>query len=127
MKGSQRKNITKTKRKSKERKKKNTLKIKDKKYAPPTLPNAIANKLWLVLNIHPHPESDIQPIVPPCPCRRCWGTAATSFCSRWRWRWRRGCLGCVLAGYWEWGEEGGAGGEDDERGKREEGRGKRKG
>jgi hypothetical protein len=30
----------------------------------------------------------------------------------------------VLAGYWEWGEEGGAGGEDDELGKREEGRGK---
>jgi hypothetical protein len=42
------------------KKEKNTPKIKNKKYAPPTLPNAIANKLWLV-NIHPHPESDIQP------------------------------------------------------------------
>lgn len=33
--------------------KENPAKNKDKKYAPPTLPKAVANKLWLVLSIHP--------------------------------------------------------------------------
>jgi hypothetical protein len=38
-----------------------------KPYAPPTLPNAVANKLWLVFSIHPHPKSDVQAFVPPMP------------------------------------------------------------
>jgi hypothetical protein len=45
--------------------KKNTQKDQKKKHAPPTLPNAVANKLWHVLSMHPHPESDVQPFVPP--------------------------------------------------------------
>jgi hypothetical protein len=39
----------------------------DEKYAPPTLSNAVANKLGLVLSIHPHPPSDVQAFVPPMP------------------------------------------------------------
>jgi hypothetical protein len=51
----------------KTRQRKGNAKNEDKKYAPPTLPKAVANKLWLVLNIHPHPESDVQPLLPPIP------------------------------------------------------------
>jgi hypothetical protein len=37
------------------------------KYAPPTLPKAVASKLWVVLNMHPQALSDVQPFVPPMP------------------------------------------------------------
>jgi hypothetical protein len=32
-----------------------------------TLAKALANKLWLVLNIHSHPEPELQPMVPVLP------------------------------------------------------------
>jgi hypothetical protein len=50
-----------------------------KKNAPPTGPNAVARKLWLVRSIHPHPELDIQPVVPPMPMPPMLGSGHHSF------------------------------------------------
>ncbi|KAJ7362748.1 hypothetical protein DFH08DRAFT_799768 [Mycena albidolilacea] len=52
-------------------KEKEKIEYEDKKYAPPTLPNAVANKLWLVFSTNPPPppppETEVQPLVPPMP------------------------------------------------------------
>jgi hypothetical protein len=56
-----------TKRKEITQKEKKRKEKERKKNAPPTLPKAVTSKLWLVLSMHPRPEWDVQPLVPPIP------------------------------------------------------------